>query len=421
MHKFWASVNKEILLLSKDLGGLVILFIMPIVLIITITLIQDSTFKAVGEIKIPIVLVNNDGGEVSKTILEGMESSGSFNIITITNEEQAREAVHKGTYQIGIVIPENLSANLQVKVERNVNGILERFMGEDSVPINKGRSVPENEIKLYFDPTTQSSFKSAVKNEIDKMIYKIETESIYKAFQDQLSDDSEPIFERGDIITFKEVSPMAETEALVPNSVQHNVPAWTLFAIFFIIVPLSINIVKEKNQGTNVRLRTCPVSYTTIIGGKTAVYLLVCIIQFMCMLGIGVYLFPEMGLPALEISGKIIRLFLVAIAAGTAAIGLGILLGTLAKTQEQSAPFGATFVVILAALGGVWVPVFVMPEFMQALSRISPMNWGLNAFYDVFLRNAGFAQILPEIILLILFFVVTTLIAIIYNEKKNAV
>ena len=107
--------------------------------------------------------------------------------------------------------------------------------------------------------------------------------------------------------------------------------------------------------------------------------------------------------------------------AGLAAIGLGLLLGTIAKTQEQSAPFGATFVVILAAMGGVWVPVFIMPKFMQTLSNISPMNWGLNAFYDVFLRNGSFLDILPELLLLLAFFIITTSIAILYNERKNAV
>ena len=58
---------------------------------------------------------------------------------------------------------------------------------------------------------------------------------------------------------------------------------------------------------------------------------------------------------------------------------------------------------------------------MQVLSSLSPMNWGLSAFYDVFLRNATFIEIIPEISLLLIFFVVTTLIAIIYNERKNAV
>ena len=104
-----------------------------------------------------------------------------------------------------------------------------------------------------------------------------------------------------------------------------------------------------------------------------------------------------------------------------AAIGFGILLGTVAKTQEQSAPFGATSVVILAAIGGVWVPVFAMPKVMQYVSHISPMNWGLNAFYDVLLRNGTFVTILPEIIFLFLFFITTITIAILYDKKKRAV
>jgi len=58
---------------------------------------------------------------------------------------------------------------------------------------------------------------------------------------------------------------------------------------------------------------------------------------------------------------------------------------------------------------------------MQHLSNLSPMNWGLNAFYDVFLRNAGPREILPEISLLLLFFIITTGISIIYNERQNAV
>jgi ABC-2 type transport system permease protein len=139
------------------------------------------------------------------------------------------------------------------------------------------------------------------------------------------------------------------------------------------------------------------------------------------MLLVGIFLFPAIGLPGVDVSGKLPMLYLVALFSGLAAIGLGLLIGTVAKTQEQAAPFGATSVVILAALGGVWVPVFVMPKFMQFVSKISPMNWGLEAFYDVFLRNVSFVKILPEISLLLLFFLTTTAIAIIYNRRKNAV
>lgn len=421
MHKLWASTYKEILLLTRDIGGIAILFVMPLVLIVTITLIQDSTFKTVSDAKIPILLVNNDQGSVSETIKTGLSESNAFEIILKANEQEAKELVFSGKYQLAIIIPEKLSEDLEKKVNQNVEGIIAKFGLEEETE-TEPLDIPNKEVKLYFDPATQVSFKSSVKNGIDKMISKIETQSIYKAFQEQVSDDpSEVIFETENFITFTEILPQEGNKELIPNSVQHNVPAWTLFAIFFIIVPLSINIVKEKSQGTFVRLRTNPVSYATVLGGKTIVYLIVCLIQFILMLLVGVYLFPAIGLPTLQVSGRLPLLFIVAIFAGLAAIGLGLLLGTIAKTQEQSAPFGATFVVILAAMGGVWVPVFIMPKFMQTLSNISPMNWGLNAFYDVFLRNGSLLDILPELLLLLAFFLITTLIAITYNEKKNAV
>jgi ABC-2 type transport system permease protein len=422
MHKLWASTYKEFLLLIRDIGGIAILFIMPLVLIVTITLIQDSTFKTVSDAKIPILIVDNDKGPVSEIILKGLEDSNTFEIILKGKEAEAKDLVYKGSHQLAIIIPEELSISLEQKVSQNVDGIIAKFeFDETSDTIPKLR-IKSKEVKLYFDPATQLTFKSSVKNGIDKMISKIETQYIYSAFQEQITDDpSEVIFDTENFITFREILPKNKNKEIIPNSVQHNVPAWTLFAIFFIIVPLSINIVKEKSQGTFVRLRTNPVSYATVLGGKTLVYLAVCLIQFVLMLLIGIYLFPAIGLPTLDVSGRLPLLFIVAIFAGLAAIGLGLLLGTIAKTQEQSAPFGATFVVILAALGGVWVPVFIMPKIMQTLSNISPMNWGLNAFYDVFLRNCTLIDIIPEITLLLLFFIATTLIAIIYNEKKNAV
>lgn len=421
MHKLWASTYKEILLVIRDLGGIAILFIMPLLLLVVITLIQDGTFKTISDFRIPILLVDNDKGDVSKNIIENLSESNSFEILQRDSEEEAREAVFAGKYQLAIIIPENLSGSLQKKVDQNVEGILSKFgLEEDSLVAKE--LIPQQEVRLYFDPATQVSFKSSVKNGIDKMISKIETQSIYKTFQTELGEEeTEPIFDTESFIAFKEILPTKNNQEIIPNSAQHNVPAWTLFAIFFIIVPLSINMVKEKNQGTFIRLRTTPVSYATVLGGKTVVYLVVCLIQFTLMLLVGIYLFPAIGLPGLDVSGKLPMLYLVALFSGLAAIGLGLLLGTIAKTQEQAAPFGSTLVVILAALGGVWVPVFVMPKFMQLVSRFSPMNWGLEAFYDVFLRNVQFAEILPGILLLLFFFIVTTLIAIIYNQRKNAV
>ncbi len=421
MHKIWASAYKEFLLLTRDLGGLAVLFLMPLLLVITITIIQDNTFKIIQENKIPILLVDLDKGAVSEQIKMTLTKVDYFKIIPETEENNAMDLVQKGKNQLAIVLPENLSRDLHLKIEENVAGILAKFGGVEE-NVQKSTIAKNKEIRLYFDPATQESFKSAVRNNIDKMIAQIESESIYKAFQEELGgDESDVLFDTESFITFKEIIPNSGQKVLIPNSTQHNIPAWTLFAIFFIILPLSINMVNEKNQGTFVRLRTQPVPYYIVLLGKAIIFLTVSLLQFGLMLLVGIYLFPLIGLPKLEITGRLPLLFLVAFFAGLAATGLGLLLGTIAKSQEQSAPFGATFVVILAAIGGVWVPVFAMPKFMQAISNLSPMNWGLNAFYDVFLRNVGLSELIPELSLLLLFFLATTGIAILYNKKKNAV
>lgn len=426
VYKIWMSVVKEFLLLKRDLGGLIILFIMPLVLVITVTLIQDSTFKTVTDSKIQILLVDQDKGSVSKTVFDNLEKSNLFTVVTQIDdkpitEDIAKEAVYKGKFQLAIVIPQNLSVDLQAKIDQNVEKIVSSIGLTDSTATTKPqRIIKEKEVKLYFDPAVQMSFKNAVMNSIDKMISQIETKSIYTTFQNQLGEGSTS-FEQKSFITFKEIIPRINNKEVLPNSVQHNVPAWTLFAIFFIVIPLSINIVKEKTQGTFVRLRTNPVSNLVVIIGKTITYAIICMIQFYMMVAVAVFLFPHIGLPSLNIEGHLILMSVVALFSGFAAIGFGILLGTIASTQEQSAPFGATSVIILAAIGGVWVPVFAMPKVMQIIAKSSPMNWGLEAFYDVLLRNVSLLEIIPKISLLFLFFIITTSIALFYDKKKRTV
>jgi len=426
MYKLFMSIYKEFLLLKRDFGGLVILFVMPLVLIITVTLIQDSTFKSVSNAKIPILFVNYDKENVSKTVYDNLIESNIFTVVTEIDslpltEALAKEVVFAGKYQLAIIIPEKLSVDLQMKIDQNVQNIVSSFGMSDTLGKTKNtKEVNQKEVKLYFDPAVQMSFKNAVMSSIDKMISQIETKSIYATFQDQLGDGSAS-FEQKSFISFKEIMPKINNKDIKPNSVQHNVPAWTLFAIFFIIIPLSINIVKEKTQGTFVRLRTNPVPNSIVLAGKTVTYLIICMIQFYMMVAVAIFLFPYLGLPALNIEGNLILMSIVALFSGFAAIGFGILLGTIAKTSEQSAPFGATSVIILAAIGGVWVPVFAMPKLMQIIAKSSPMNWGLNAFYDVLLRNATISTILPEIGLLFLFFIITTNIALLYDKKKRTV
>jgi ABC-2 type transport system permease protein len=419
LYKLWRSFIKEIQLLKRDSGGIVIIFLMPLLLIITITLIQDSTFKNLEGSKIPIIFIDKDKSEISKNIKLEFQRSKTFDLLTNYDEKSAQNAVFSGDYQMAIVIPENLTKDLNSNIDSKVQAIVSSFGLETDSTATKAVASKAKNIHLYFDPATNAGFKNSVMNSINKMVFEIENKKIYKAFQDQLGTTED--LKNQSLISFKEITPNKGKEELIPNSVQHNVPAWALFAIFFIVVPLSINLVKEKSQGTSVRVRVSPTPYYIHILGKTLTYLIICVIQFLLMVAVGIWLFPLMDLPQFDVSGKMFHLLIVTLFAGLAAIGFGVLIGTMSNTQEQSAPFGATSVVALAAIGGIWVPVFLMPEFMQKIAQFSPMNWGLNAYYDIILRNSGIGEIAKELIFLFLFYIVMVTVSLLYERKQNSV
>lgn len=421
----WQTIKKEITLITRDTGGLVILFLMPLLLILIVTFVQDGTYRNFSKEKIAILLIDNDKDEISQKIKEHLDSSALFNIVSGKEgkpftEEMARRLVLQGKYVMAIVVPEKLSSDTKLRVNQNVSRMVSLFSGMSAEETSDNKQTQAKNIRLYFDPTLQASFKETVKGAIRNMMAEVETHYIYHSLEEYMeAEDSIGIDQQS--IVFEEISPKSSDEKIIPNSVQHNVPAWALFAIFFIVIPLSTNIIKEKTQGTGLRVFTSPQPYSLFLTGKIMVYIVVSLIQFVLMLLVGLYIFPLMGLPSLVVTGKITLLAVMAAASGLSAIALGVLLGTLAKTQEQAAPLGATITVILAAIGGVWIPVFAMPHTMQTIAKISPMNWGLQGFYDILLRDGSCSAIAPEIGLLLAFSAICFCISIYYEKFKKSV
>jgi len=87
------------------------------------------------------------------------------------------------------------------------------------------------------------------------------------------------------------------------------------------------------------------------------------------------------------------------------------MIGTMARTLEQATMFGAVSVVCAAALGGIMVPVYVMPPAMQTISLFSPLAWGLNALVEIAVREGTLGSVRHELLYLAAFFSVTMAIA----------
>ena len=103
MLRLFATIKKEFLILVRDRSGLAILFLMPVGLVTLMAIIQDAPFRDYQEMKIPLLLVNNDKGELGKKISEGLTNSKIFDVKKYSGaNEDARKLVANGEYQIGM-------------------------------------------------------------------------------------------------------------------------------------------------------------------------------------------------------------------------------------------------------------------------------------------------------------------------------
>jgi len=429
IKKLVAAIKKEMLILLRDRIGLAILFIMPMILIFVMTLIQDSAFKSLNEKGIPIIFVNEDKDSLGYAVEKGLRNSElcSFND-QINGEyitaEEAKKAVADGKFLVGIVIPKNATN----AIRKNVQELVESAFSTDSIAPNKTQSVDSVEVKIFIDPVTKKSFLTSISSNLREFISGIKTQLMFKTFSDQLAElipekkqMTSNAYNNTQIITYKEIYASETMGEIVPNAVQHNVPAWTIFAMFFIVLPLAGSMVKEKIEGSIVRLHTMPSSFLLLINGKIIVYVVVCLIQFVLMMSVGLFFLPMLGLPVLDLGNSALGIFVISLATAFAATGFGVMMGTIAKTEQQGAIMGALSILLLSAIGGVWVPTYVMPDTMRQLSGLSPLNWSLDGFYDLLLRGAGVRAVLPGAIKLILFFLITMSIASLVNRFKRNV
>ena len=440
MTQLLATVHKELLLLRRDRSGLLVLFVMPAVLVLVITLVQENVLKTVGESETRILLVNGDDGELGALVERKLQDAGRLTVRghttgTQVDEQQIAAAIARGDYQFCVVLPPGLTQAVRRNARRAVRDSL------SMAPEVASQTATSPVIRLYFDPAVLGGYRSAVRSALNLMVYGIEVkekltaleqllpEKIAAALQQEMGDflpeatplppaDLQMRWSDAPLVLLEEAPAGTGRAGPRPTSVQQNVPAWTLFGIFFIVLPLAGSLIKERRDGTFLRLISMPVPTLTLIAGKIFAYVLVCCVQVVVIYGIGRFLLPLLGTPGLNIGQQLPAILIVAFSAVLAATGYGTMLGSVLRTYEQASVVGPLSVVIAAALGGVMVPVYAMPKIMQEISILSPLSWGLNASLDLFVRGGSLRSVLPEIAALLTFFIANLTVARIYLLRR---
>ncbi len=415
MFKLWSSFLKDWRILVRDRMGLALMFIMPIVLAIVIAMVQNSTFELVSNKKVVLLLLNRDTGEAAKQLETSLRSGGVFIVKQMpdgSSDSLLKQKIRDKDALLGLVIPEGYSRQVLQKAENVASRALQVAPLSAADQSSDSLEKPSIPAQLFYHPALQKSFRQGMDAALGNVFQMVQSKYIIRQLYSGINDSATiPANLEKQILAnetpINQLPVSRGSSAVIPNATQHNIPAWTVFAMFFIVISLGSSIVREKTSGSFMRLKTMPTPAWLSVISKQITYILITILQAVVIFAIGRWIFPQIGLPPLNLPGDYLGLFLIVVVCGWCATSFGIFVGVFARTQEQSNGAGAISIVLFAAIGGLLVPAFAMPESFSLIMKFSPLYWCLEAFYDLFLEGGklkdAMASIVPMLLMILVF------------------
>ncbi|MCE1254513.1 MAG: ABC transporter permease [Anaerolineae bacterium] len=397
-YQIYAITIKELKILFRSTGTISTLFLMPVMFILVMSIALNGVFDSGSENNpISLLVANADRGEIAQKVINNLKDVNGLTIIDTQNDSALNRAaidalIMDGSYHIGLVFPADFSEKILAQNDQGavVTYVVDPSVGNQMMGPVRGmvQGYIEREASLAQAPANiQAGFDNILTNlpPANQAMLK----PVLASFTGIMT-QNDVLGKNATGITYQEEAPTGMRIEKEPTSAQQNVPGYTIFGVFFIIQSLALSIYEEKSLGTFRRLQAAPLSRAALLIGKLLPYFIINLIQIALMFAVGVLVFH------IELGHDILALALVSITTAAAANGLGLMIAALAKTREQMSGVSTLLSVTLAALGGMMVPVYVMPEFMQSLSKVTPHAWALQGFQDVIVRGLGLMDILPE-------------------------
>jgi ABC-2 type transport system permease protein len=360
---FSALIKKELLSLSRDVHGMAALFLMPMVFIVVMSMALKDVYAPATR-TLAYAVANQDTGKMAGVLVDRWtKEAGAAQPLP----DNWRDEVVAGRLQYVLVIEPGFS--------------------EQASDMN---SKGEAKARLLAEPGMGQAMFEMQRMRLLSVVTQLRAEVLLAQLDLGIN-----------VAAMIKQTPVAAERVSVggarPTAVQQNVPAWLVFGMFFVVASIAGLFVEERACGALSRLRSLGAQPWQLIVSKIVPYVLVNGIQAVLMLAVGVWLMPVIGGDGMSLAGvNWPALLVMLLAISLAAVSLALTVACLVSSHAQAATLGPILNILMAALGGIMVPAFVMPPVMQKIAAFSPMNWGLEGLLDVLLRGGNLASILPE-------------------------
>jgi len=371
--KFNIIAANDIKIFLRDRNAVILMFLLPMVIISVAGLALGGDFEQ--NIQIDVLVVDLDNGDISKGFVEFLEEIDILDVDMESNEFAARDRVKDQEYGRLIIIPRDFTEST--------------MMGENS------------EISIIVDPTEDSQ-NTVLEKIVEGYANGLSTNVVVVKTVAALGlpvYSEEQIFEVVDVANqFAQPLPVqVKTESTSSNlgeftSFTHYVPGFAvMFVLFTSIGAGSVSLLKEQEAGTFRRLVVAPISKAEIIGGKITSTFFKAFVQLAVLMIFGHFVFD------LNLGSDMLALVVLIAAIALSSTGLGLLVAVMVTTKDQADSVSNVLTLTMSAIGGSWWPLFIEPQFMQDIARLTITAWAMDGFYDLLYFDLGLVGILKEV------------------------
>ncbi len=402
-------VIKDILLFSRDKKSFISLLLMPLILIAILGSAFGNIFGDDENVKIQrftVGIVDKDKSDYSRILKEEVFEKSLVDMVELKpiDEEALIKEINDKTLKLGIIIPEDFSASLQLGEQTQIGVIsgndasiqttvIESVIDQFAYIVQGKMAIGELSGEIQADIEQQGSASSndnINQSEISNTEFDV-TEIANPMTEQSISSDQEPI-----------------------SSFQYYAAGMgVMFLLMTVVITVGL-MIEEKEDEVYNRLLITRLKHRQYLLGKFIGLILICLVQFMIIiLGTRVLFQVDWG-------NSISAIILTVLSFTISASGIGVFIGSFIKSEKTFSNIGIICTQVLAAIGGSMVPLYLFPEWLIYISKIIPNALALQMFLDV-MSGAGISDIVVEATLSMIIGIVLLFIAWVRLSWKRGV
>jgi ABC-2 type transport system permease protein len=392
--RFLDVAQKDLVQVTRDWRAAAFLIAAPILFTVLMGIMLGGLNTGGAEdARLPVGVLDRDGGLLGADFTALLEQSGELRPADLTENDAAdlEQKVRDGSLAAAVIIPAGYSAALLSGADARMEWIVDADSENGGAA---GRALQAETARLMG--ALQSARLTADAYAAEKPFVRPAEREAFLAETVQrviAAWENPPVTMR--ITSGRNAG--QEAESPIPGGYAQASPGnMVTFALAGLIGAAEL-IVLERKSGTLDRLLTTSLSRFEILAGH---FLAMCAMVFGQVILLGIFGQLVFGLEYLHAP----LAFLVMAAAVTVWIGgMGLLIGVIARSSEQVAMFAIAPMLVLAGLGGAWMPLEVTGAAFQAVGRLTPTAWAMQGMQNIILRGQGMEGVLLPAGVLLLF------------------